>query len=165
MAMVASEMAQAVINRVRGCDEPVDTNNKVYEAVCNYIESHAEIIYSWAGTLSGAPDPVVTIKATIKTAGNLVPTGATTPESAMSAWSSMWNSNMMTWKIVWPSGFTLSPVLILPTIKFTLSYATDQLSAVTHICREIINGIKKATPSASGSHGAFTGVASFTKVL
>ena len=165
MAMVAEEMAQAVINNVKGCNEPTDTNNKLYKAVCDYVESHADVIYSWAGTLSGVPDPVVTIKATIKTAGNLVPTGATTPESAMSAWSTMWNTNAATWMVVWPSGFALSPAFIIPTINFTLSGATEQLPAITHICQEIINGIKKATPSASGSHVAYTGVASFTEIL
>jgi hypothetical protein len=43
--------------------------------------------------------------------------------------------------------------------------ADNQQSAMTHICQEIINGLKAATPVASGSHAAYTGVASFTQLI
>jgi hypothetical protein len=165
MAMVAEEMAQAIIDNVRGCNEPMDTNNKLYRAICDYIESHAQVIYAWAGTLDGVPDPIIIVNATIKTFGSLTPTGATTPESAMAAWSTMWNANAATWMVVWPPDFVLTPAFIIPTINFTLSGATEQFPAITHVCREIINGIKMATPVATGSHIVYTGVASFTEIL
>ena len=163
--MVDVEMANYVIGRVKDLYEPNETCNVFYQAACEYIESHAQVIYAWAGTLDGAPDPIILINSTIKTAGRLTPVGTDTPEATISAWSSVWNANAATWMVIWPPGFALTPAFIIPTINFTLSGATEQFPAITHVCREIINGIKKATPAATGSHIAYTGAASFTEIL
>ena len=71
----------------------------------------------------------------------------------------------MTWRIVWPAGFTLSPAFIIPTINITPSMATEQQSAMLSVCSQIIAGLKQATPTASGNHVAFTGIASFTQII
>lgn len=166
MAMVASAMASSIINNINQSSDPVDANNKFYRALCDYVEANAEVIYSWSATNPrGTPDPQVIINATIKTSGSLSPSGATDCSSALSAFASTLNANAAIWQVVWPAGFALSSAFIIPTIVFTPSMADNQQSAMIHICQEIINGIKLATATVAGSHGAYVGVATFTSIL
>lgn len=163
--MVDVEMAEYVIGKITGMTDPDQTCNALYRAVCEYVESHAEVFYSWAGTFSGAPDPVTLIDATIKTAGEFRPVETDTPETTQAALNGVWNANAATWMVMWPPGFVLSTTMIIPSISFKFSYATEQLPAVTSFCSDIIQGIKNATPVATGIHGTFTGAASFIKII
>lgn len=163
----ASGMANQIIGEIDQCTDPVQANNGFYKGICDYVESNAQVFYSWvaANPSSGSPDPIVVIEAKLKTTGSLSPSGATDTSSALAALSSVLNANAALWTVEWPSGFSLSPAFDIPTINLTASGATDRQAALEHICQEIINGIKQATPSAVGSHSAFVGAATFTKII
>lgn len=164
--MTASAMASSIISNLSQSSDPGEANNKFYKAICDYVEANAQVFYSWSATNpSGSSDPQVVIEAKIKTSGSLSPSGATDCSSAMAAFSSTMNSNAATWQVIFPPGFSLSPAFVLPTMVFTPSMADNQGAAMNHICQEIINGLKAATPVANGSHSSYTGTASFTKLI
>ena len=168
MAMTPNGMASAIISRISGSTDAVDANNKFYSALCEYVEGNAEAYYSWSAALTSTPytpDPQVIIKATIKTTGSLSPSGATTCETALSIFSADLNRNAALWQVVWPAGFSLSPAFVIPTINITPSLATEQQSAMISVCSQIIDGIKQATQSATGSHVSFVGLASFSRII
>ena len=166
--MTPNGMASAIISSVSGSTDAYDANSKFYKALCEYVEGNAEVYYSWSAALTSppfTPDPMVVIKATIKTTGSLSPNGATTCEAALAQFSADLNRNVAMWSIVWPAGFTLTPAFVIPTINITPSMATEQQSAMLAVCTQIIAGIKQATPTASGSHISFVGIASFTQII
>jgi hypothetical protein len=168
MAMTPNGMASAIISSISQSDNASDANSKFYKALCEYVEGNAEVYYSWSAALTSppfTPDPMVVIKATIKTTGSLSPNGATTCEAALAQFSADLNRNAAMWSIVWPAGFTLTPAFVIPTINITPSMATEQQSAMLAVCTQIIAGIKQATPTASGSHISFVGIASFTQII
>ena len=168
MAMTASAMANAIISEVYRCTDSVDANNRFYRALCNYVEANAEVFYSWIATLPSppnTPDPMVVIQAKIKTTGSLSPNGETECIPALNRFSADLNRNAALWQIIWPSGFALTPAFVIPTIHITPSKATEQNSAMIHVCSEIIAGIKQATMSAAGTHTSFVGNATFTQIL
>ena len=168
MAMVANAMASSIISEVQGCTDPVDANNKFYKALCNYVEANAQVFYSWVAFSpppASLPDPMVVIQATIKTSGSLSPSGETTPEGAMARFSADLNKNAASWQISWPTGFSLIPALVIPTITITPSMADNQQDAWVSVCSQIISGLKLATPTAAGSHSSFTGTATFTQLI
>lgn len=172
MAMNSSSMASSIISSLSGCTDPGEANNKFYKALCDYIEGNAEVYYSWSATTpppSSSPDPMVILKCTIKTSGSLSPSGESTPEGALTRFSGDLNKNASGWQVVWPSGFAIVPALIIPTINITQSKADNQRAAWEHVCQEIINGLKAATPGPlSGTHGGFsipTPGAIFTKII
>lgn len=168
MAMVASAMASSIIGNINQSSDAADANNKFYKALCDYVEANAQVFYAWSAVSpppASTPDPMVVIQATIKTSGSLSPSGATECSAALAAFAATLNANAAIWQVVWPAGFALTPAFVIPTIVFTPSMVDNQQSAMTHICQEIINGLKAATPVASGSHAAYTGVASFTQLI
>ena len=166
MAMTPNGMASEIIGSINGSTDAYDANSKFYKALCNYVENNAQVFYGWVGTNPvGIPDPQTQIIAKIKTSGSLLPSGATTCESALAQFSADLNRNASSWQIIWPSGFALSPAFVIPTIHITPSKATEQNSAMIHVCSEIIAGIKQATMSAAGTHTSFVGNATFTQIL
>ena len=165
MALVAKNMANAIISNVAKSTDPNDANSKFYKAVCDYVEGNIEIKYAWAGTNPmGAPDPVTVIQPKLKTSGSLTPSGATDVDSALAAFSATLNANALGWIIIWPSGFTLTPATIIPSISIGKSGKDNQQDAMESVCSDIIKGIKKATPSATGSHSAYVGTATFVEI-
>ena len=168
MAMTPNAMANAIIGNIGQSSDPTDANNKFYKALCDYVEGNAQVFYSWSATTpppASTPDPQVIIEAKIKTSGSLSPSGATDCASALAAFSATLNTNAALWMIQWPAGFALSPAFVIPTIMITPSMATDQTSAMTAVCAQIIAGLKLATPAAAGSHAAYIGAAAFTSIL
>lgn len=164
--MTPNGMASAIISSVSGSIDATDANNKFYKALCDYVEGNAQVFYGWAAVnSSGTPDPQVIIEAKIKTTGSLSPNGATTCEAALAQFSADLNRNAALWQIIWPAGFSLSPAFVIPTINITPSMATDQQSAMLAVCTQIIAGLKLATPTAAGSHAAYTGTATFTQLI
>ena len=47
MAMVSNAMASSIISNVQGKDNASDANNAFYEALCDYVEQNAMVIYAW----------------------------------------------------------------------------------------------------------------------
>lgn len=166
MAMVSNAMASSIISNVQGKDNASDANNAFYEALCDYVEQNAMVIYAWVGVNPmGVPDPQVVLNCKIKTSGSLSPSGATDCNSALSIFSANLNNNAAQWQVQWPEGFSLSPAFVIPTIVITPSMATDMDAAWNAVCSQIIAGLKSATSSSSGAHGGFTGTATFTSLI
>ena len=168
MAMTPNGMASAIISSVSGSTDATDAINKFYRALCDYVEGNAQVFYSWTAFLTSSPyspDPQVVIEAKIKTTGSLSPNGATECETALSIFSADLNRNAALWQIIFPTGFTLTPAFVIPTINITPSMATEQQSAMLSVCSQIIAGLKLATPSAAGSHASFVGTATFTQLI
>lgn len=170
--MNSSSMASYIISSLSGVNDPREANNKFYRALCEYVEGNAEVYYSWSATTppsSSTPDPQTILRCSIKTSGSLSPSGETTPEGALNKFSEDLNMNARSWRIIWPFGFVISPAFIIPTIKVTPSKADNQRDAWLSVCREIINGLKSATPGPlPGTHGGFTVPtpgAIFTKII
>ena len=159
--MNKTAMANAMISELKNETQHVSAINKFYLAICKYVEANMEVYYSWHGILTStpfSPDPITEIKATIKTdMGSFDPfTGAeNNGDTALSILSIALNAKAATWYVIWPPTFAISPAFIIPTINLTLSGATEQLPALEHICDEIINGIKQATPIIGGNHFSF----------
>lgn len=168
MAMIASAMASSIINNINQSSDATDANNKFYKSLCDYVETNAQVFYTWSAALPSFPntlDPQVVIEAKIKTSGSLFPSGATDCASALAIFATTLNANAALWQIIFPVGFSLSPAFIIPTIVFTPSMADNQKSAMTYICQEIIDGLKLATPVSSGTHISYVGTASFTQLI
>ena len=129
-----------------------------------------QVLYGWVATMpppASTPDPTVLLDCKVMTTGSLSLSYADKPDSALANFAQQLNSQVSLWQVIWPAGFSISPAFIMPTITFSQSGATDMNSAWLHICTEIINGLKAATPVGSGIHGPYTvgGVASFTQIL
>lgn len=161
MAMTASGMASKIIGDVSGITSPDSAISTFYNSLCSYCEDNMQVLYTWTATTpptASTPDPQVLLDCKVKTTGNISPSGATTPEEALSKFASDLNSQISQWQVIWPTGFSIPPALIIPSITFTASKATSQKDAWNHICQEIITGItKSATPGPlAGTHGGFT---------
>lgn len=157
--MTPGAMANHIMSSLQGLTDAGQAMNAFYSALCQYVESNAEVLYSWSATTpppTSAPDPMVMLRCTIKTSGTLTPSGATDPGAAMSMFSAALNQNAALWTVVWPSGFVLTPAFIIPSIVLTPSGATDMNSAWLSVAGQIIAGLKAATPTAVGTHGTFT---------
>lgn len=162
MALIASSMASYIYQSLGETDNPNIAISRFYQALCSYCEENMEIQYSWGASMPppvSTPDPTVLLNCKVKTTGSLSPSGATTPEAALSQFAADLNSQVSLWKVVWPEGFIIStPAFVIPGIVFTPSMATTPEAAWGHICQEIINGITlEATPGPlPGVHGSFT---------
>lgn len=162
MALSPSSMASYIYGHVQGSQEASVAISKFYQALCSYCEENMEVQYSWAATTpstpSPIPDPITLLSCKIKTSGSLSPSGATTPEAALSKFAADLNSQISGWQVIWPTGFVLQSAFILPAIVFTPSMATTPEEAWEHIAKEIIAGITvAATPGPLlGTHGIYT---------
>ena len=160
MAMDSSGLANKIKSKTEQLDTPEKANNALWEAICEYVEANAEVVYQWSAVdPDGSLDPTTTWTGTIITGGSLSPNGMKTPEAALSQLSSDMNSNVMTWTVKPDPGFSTSgPTITGPTINIKMSMAEDRDSALESISSDIIDGIKAAIPPVhSGSHGAYTG--------
>ena len=157
--MNSSSMSSSIISAISGCTSSEEANTKFYTALCKYIEENAKVYYSWSATMApplSTPDPQVILECGIKTSGVLKPSGETTPEGALSKLSQDLNQGISMWEVIWPTGFSINPAYIIPTITITQSKATNQRDAWESVCQEIINGLKKATPGPIiGTHGEY----------
>lgn len=165
MPLSSSSMASYIYSQIQGSTDANDAISKFYKALCSYCEENMIIQYSWASTTPpfpftppSSPDPMTLLSCKIKTTGSLSPSGATTPEEALSRFSADLNAQVSGWQVIWPTGFVLPPAFILPAIVFTPSMATTPEEAWEHIAREIIAGITiAATPGPlPGVHGIYT---------
>jgi hypothetical protein len=160
MAMNSSGLANKIKSKTEQADTPEKANNALWEAICEYVEANAEVVYQWAAVNPiGSPDPTITWTGTIITGGFLFPNGMTTPETALFKLSADMNANVMTWTVKPAPGFaTFGPTITGPTINIKMSGAGDRDSALESISSDIIDGIKAAIPPVhSGVHGVYTG--------
>jgi hypothetical protein len=168
MAMNSSGLADKIKSKTENMDTPEKANNALWEAICEYVEANAEVVYQWAAVdPSGFPDPTITWTGTIITGGSLFPNGMTTPETALSRLSSDMNANVMTWTVKPAPGFATSgPTITGPTINIKMSGAEDRDSALESLSSDIIEGIRAAIPPThSGIHGAYTGATTSGVIL
>lgn len=172
MPMMPNLMALQMKSDLNGCTS--DGLSKMWDSVCSYVKSNAQVFYSWiavSASVPPTPDPMVVITASIDTSFD---TGLNIPgldqitdsTTALNAIGAAMNLAAASWMIKFPTGFLVSPCLVIPSIVLTPSMATDQMSALTAICTSIIAGIKLATPAMAGSHsGVYTGAGVFTSII
>lgn len=156
-------LKDALKNSVSGMTNYSEARQAFWSALQDYFKDNAEVTYSWAGASPDGPDPIVVINATLDTSPGQL-SGAVWDEDALKALSDSLNTEIAKWKVSWPTGWSLSPALVIPNISLSFSNLTDQDSAFLHICSEIIAGVTQATPEASGSHGGYAGGATFTSI-
>ena len=165
MAMSSKAMADFIMGKVRGCTEAGEANYNLFNALCDYCEKEMEINYGWVGLdPMSVPDPETSIVCSVKATGSISPCGGNTAESALSVFGNNLNSQISLWQVVWPSGFSLSPALIIPNIVLSPTYAETMEEAWEGLCSQIIKGLKVATPAATGTHSSFTGSATFISI-
>lgn len=165
MALTKQGLASAIKEKTSNIADPQQAINALWSAICDYFESNAEVSYSWSAVNpSGTPDPEVMWIGNIKTSGSLTLTNAATPEQALSLLTSMLNTQIATWVVEPPAGYSLTPMLIEPMINLGVSKADTRDSALEAFAGYIIEGVVKATSSTSGTHGAYSGTGTFTNI-
>lgn len=171
--MTEAGMATAIQNSgINGCTDAASALSLFWGAICKYVSSNAVATYSWAGAGTVVPpiDPIVMLTCkVVATPGVLTPCMATDAASAMSAMSAQMNTLAATWTVVpdisTSPGFVLTPGFIIPTIVLTQSNETEPTPALLSVCRNIVAGIKSATPILTGTHLAYTGTATLISIL
>lgn len=159
MAMESKSMASYIMNSINQISVPADAINSFYKSLCEYVENNAQVFYDWAAispTTPPAPDPQILIEGKIKTRGELVLSGESTPEGACNKFASDLNKVISTWTVEWPTDFSIMEAFILPEIVFKPCGYDNRESAWEYFCNQIILGIKQATLGPlSGTHGIF----------
>lgn len=168
MAMEAQGLANMIKAKTQDITSPEAANNALWEAICEYVESNAEVLYQWSAVdSSGMSDPTVSWIGKIKTSGNLVPCGCNTPEEALSSVSRSMNNNVNAWTIIPAPGFSTSgPTISNSSIELKKSMASNRDAALLSIATDIVAGIQAAIPPThSGAHGSYTGATTSGKIL
>lgn len=162
--------AMVKASNISGCTDAASALNAFWEEVCTFVRKYMKVTYKWTGTnpTSGVTDPVMTITCKVVTFGGLHPCGLTDPAAANAAICAQMNAEALKWKVI-PDvkkspGFVLPPGFIIPTIVLTPSKKTTPEDALDYVCKRIVKGLKKATPTLAGTHAAFVGTATFMKV-
>lgn len=166
MSLTKQGLASAIKDKTNNIADPQQAIDALWSAICDYFESNAEVNYGWSAVNpTGSPDPEVMWTGSIKTSGSLTLTNADTPESALSSFSSMLNTQIATWVVEPPTGYSLTPMFIIPTVNLGISKADDRDSALEAFAGYIIEGVVQATLSTAGTHGAYTGTGTFTNIV
>ena len=168
MSLVAKDLANAIKAKNEGLTDPGAAITAFWDAIKEYVEKNAEVIYTWSAVDStSSPDPTTTWTGRIITSGSLSPSGKDTAAGALSKTSEDMNVNVNEWTIKPPSDFSVSgPTIKGSSISMKASGATDRDSALLAISEDIIEGIKAAIPPImSGSHGSYTGATTGGKII
>jgi len=170
MLMTAGGMANYIISQISGLTNQSTAITTFGNALGSYIVSNATVTYSWTGAMTVSPftiDPTTSFTGTISYTSSLSfsDTSSTTATSALANFSTALNTFLATFIISAPAGFVLTPMFIIPAISLSASGATNQLSAITSLCSDIISGLS-CTPVATGTHaGTYTGTATFVSII
>ncbi len=165
-------LSTQIINSLQGINTPGGVNI-MWNTICDYVQSNAQVLYSWAATsttLPPTPDPMVVISATINTAPGRVLSlpgidQARDASTALSILSAGMNMAAATWMIQFPIGFLVSPCLIIPTISLSPSGLNNQLGAMNLLSTQVLAGIRTATPFTAGTHTIYLGSGSLISIL
>jgi hypothetical protein len=158
MALSAISMKNDIINALKsGADTAANANKKFGDAVLKNICDNIQISYEWkAANPSGTADPAVSFNAAASGGGTL------TPSDTFDLMLVKLATLIKGLTIQAATGYTVKPLAFNPAgvLTVTMAKETDQDTAMTNLCTQLIASIKKSfvnpTP-ASGSHGAFTG--------
>jgi hypothetical protein len=158
--MNANDMKDAIISEMnQESGSAANANEKLGDAVLAYICDNMDITYGWSATNSstGAPDPVVSFKASISGSGTL-PISGSFPLFLVTLATLI--KSVLT--ISPATGFSLSPLAFNPAgvITVTLNNEDTQGTAMQSFCEQLIDSLKSNFPNpgpASGSHAAFVG--------
>lgn len=173
--LVAEILKEKLIKDLQDIDNPEKALNQFWKSVCEYFGDNAEVYYTWTGTNpAGVTDPIILMKGSIqtmieeKTLGSLEPSEINEVSQAFIDFNTRINTAILSWKLIPQEGFILTiPEIpnIIPSVLLTPSYTNDRDSALLHLSEEIIKGVISAIPSIPGIHGAFVGVANFSKII
>ena len=169
MALVSEELAEIIKEKTNKISDSTALD-KLWDAVCEYVASKAEVIYDWAATNpSGTPDPQIIWTGKISTGGSLKQSKIKTPKEALEDLSSQMNEQVNTWTIIPAENFDTEGGTIKITgegIKISESGAKTRDFALKYLAEQIIKGIKEAVPPVhSGSHNGYIGATTSGKIL
>lgn len=173
MPMIPATMSTQVISAVSGLNVAGPGPTLLWNAICDYVQLNAQVLYSWVAVSSSVPptpDPMVVITASINTEPGRVLSlpgidQARDANTALGILSAGMNMAAALWMVSWPPGFLLSPCFIIPTISLTPSMMDNQMGAMNFLCTQVIAGIKAATPATGGTHLIYSGAGVFTSIL
>jgi hypothetical protein len=175
--MMVTGLASVMQASVAGMDRYDGTAiTKLWNSVCDYVDSNAGVTCSWSGMSSSVPPvpetiPVLEAKV-LTTAGRVLDISGinelTTCQAVLGKLSSAMNTAVNNWKLILPASMffiTAVPGNLTPnssTINLLPSMATDTNTAFQAISTNIISGLLTAmfmTPAAGTHSGMFTGTA------
>lgn len=144
MAMAANEMKDAIISKMNNeSGSAANANKKFGDAVLEYICDKMDITYAWSASnpSSGAPDPATSFKVTISGNGTLPVSGSFV--LFLVALATLIKSSLT---FTPPGGFSVSPLIFNPAGVITAAMAneTDQDTAMTHFCSQVIASLKSS---------------------
>ena len=170
MPMISIAMAAQMKSDLDGCTS--DGLSKMWDSICSYVKSNAQVLYSWVAFSSSVPptpDPMVVITASIDTSGSSLSVPGidqiTDTDTALSMISAGMNLSAAKWKIKFPTGFSVSPCFVIPSISLRASNSSIQMTALQSICSDVISGITAATPGMAGTHTIYTGTGIFSSIM
>lgn len=174
MPMIPAAMSAQVVSAVSGLNVAGLGPTLLWNAICDYVQLNAQVLYSWvavSSTVPPTPDPMVVITAGINTAPGRVLSlpgidQARDATTALGILSAGMNMAASLWMVDWPLGFTLTPCFIMPSIVLTPSMMDNQAGAMNFLCTQVISGLIAATPATGGNHlGIYNGAGVFTSII
>jgi hypothetical protein len=178
MALVKEDLAKEMMSAMAGCGEREAALNKLAHAIQEYVKGNAQFMFAWAAANpAGVADPVLMARGGflgLTVAFNLFKAAA--PLDAQTAFALMGQDlvksfSMATYNIT-DQGFGTSPGVLssspsIAALKLTSSGEDKREGAFNHMAAEIVDWLTTQVPATpcTGTHGAFTGAGSVTKVL
>jgi hypothetical protein len=157
MALSVTSMKNDIINALKsGAGTAANANKKFGDAVLKNICDNIQITYKWkAANSSGTADPAGSFNATVSGSGTLTPS---TFELMLVKLATL----IKGLTIQAATGFSVAPLAFNPAgvLDAVMAKETDQDTAMTNLCTQLIASIKKSfvnPASASGSHAAYSG--------
>lgn len=165
MALTVDGLTTKLVSSLSNIDVPENAIKVFWDTICLYFKENAEVTYNWVGKNPSGMTEALAIKGTLKVGSTLSLCFLSDPDEALADMSKQINKAAATWTVIPPTGFVLTPMYVIPSVALGKSEKTEQKDAITAIASDIINGIKSATASSTGNHGAFVGTATFTSIL
>jgi len=155
---ITEKMENVIAGKKNYPTSAVDSLTRLSNAIGEYIEENASIIYGWSGVYtppsgSPVPDPIVTFNASISYGGSVM----AVPSSMATFILNLSTFLRTAFTLSAPSDFTLSPLTLNPAglVTIVMANETSYQTAMTKICSNIITQFKtnyiNPTP-ATGTH-------------
>lgn len=179
--LVVTDLESAMKAAVNGMTDPAAANTALGNAISNYINTNAEVTFSWAAAQTapppptGAPDPLLVANGKVSgVAIVLTPSGSTDAAASQAALASSIVAGVSagTYTVSDP-GFSVSPgsLATAPTISSLALSPTGQAEGgMLDIATKIVTWLKTLIPAApcGGTHSVppavFTGSATATAI-
>lgn len=172
MALVAQDLADAMIAALAGKTTPAAANTALGNAIALYIQTNAEISFSWSGASASIPpvnDPVTTDKGVFDSCSiSLTPSMLTASPAALTALALQLQLGMVVATYKMSQAFVVSPGIcssITPMASLSISGSTAE-ETMLDLATKIIAWVTAYVPSVpcTGVHGIFAGSGTPSKI-